>query len=393
MMKVRQLSCRLAMVTSISLALFGGVVQADDDGGAVSASIVSADALILESIAANRSQVEAGLVANIGSQLEDGGEQLAIALKGATVKQLQEIQNAADIDAVDAILGGESPTAQPALLGETSRDYVFTPVTPCRLVDTRNAGGAFQPSQVREYYVYGSGSLMLAQGGVETGCSSPVGEPRGVMLSFTAVPVNGAGTVNAYPANETQPTWGTMVVYQQDTGNGGQGAISSTSFVKTYYSTTNKDIRVVNRFGEGHLVIDVVGYFAAPETPSGVDYAGGDQNINLSTTDTTVRSVTVNMPTDGHCIINASGSFAINAVNSYGRCTITTGTTTDIQNTIYASSSGITSGSPRIPFAGTRGFAHSSGTTTYRLVCNEESGDDIAIFDSQMTAMCSATKY
>lgn len=389
MMKIKQLSCHLALAASISFALFGGIAQAQDDDGTAPAPVASAAELVLQSIEANRSQVEAGIIANVGGQLDDGGEQLAIALKSATAKQLQAIQNAADVDAIDAILGGGDANARAARLGDTDRDYVFTPVTPCRLVDTRNAGGAFSASQVREYYTYGSGSLMLSQGGVETGCSSPVGEPRGVMLSFTAVPVSGAGTINAYPANESQPTWGTMVLYQQDTGNGGQEAISSTSFVKTFFSTTNKDIRVVNRFGQGHLVIDVVGYFAAPETPSGVEYAGGDQNTALTATDATIRSVSVNMPTDGHCVINANGSFAFDAANSYSRCSITTGTTVDLSHAIYARAN---DSNTRLPFAATRGFSHSSGSTTYRLVCEETSGD-VRVWDSHMTAMCSAKKY
>lgn len=395
-MKIKQFTCHLALVASISLALFGGVAQAKpgDDVVGASAPIVSAEELILQSIEANRSQIEAGIVANLGPQLDDKGEQLAIALKDATAAQLQAIQNAADVDVVDAILSGgdtsdRSGKSTAAKVGDTNGDYTFTPVTPCRLVDTRNAGGKFLPGNVREYYTYGSGSLMLSQGGVETGCSSPVGEPRGVMLSFTAVPVSGAGTVNAYPANESQPTFGTMVVYQQDTGSGGQGAISSTSFVKTFYSATNKDIRVVNRFGEGHLVIDVVGYFAAPATPSGVEYSGGDQNFALTQAGSTVRSLTVSMPSSGHCIINANGSFAMEAAGAYGQCSITTGTSVDISHATYGSADS----SDRIPFALTRGFSQSAGSTTYRLTCRKLFTGNTNVFDSHMTAMCSANKF
>ena len=87
-------------------------------------------------------------------------------------------------------------------VGDSTVDYTYTPVTPCRIVDTRRGGGGvFSPGQSREYFVYGS---VGAQGGSAI-CSSSKGEPRGVHLNVTAVPVDGTGNFKAFPANVGPP--------------------------------------------------------------------------------------------------------------------------------------------------------------------------------------------
>lgn len=76
------------------------------------------------------------------------------------------------------------------MLGDLDKDYVFTPVTPCRIIDTRaGGGGLFLPGQAREYYIYGPGGNIASQGGNRIGCPSPRGEPRGVHVNITAVPL------------------------------------------------------------------------------------------------------------------------------------------------------------------------------------------------------------
>ena len=82
---------------------------------------------------------------------------------------------------------------------DLEKDYVFTPVKPCRIVDTRLAGGAFVPGETRDFNVYGS---VASQGG-DPNCPSPKGEPRGVHLNVTVVPVSGQGNFRVFPANET----------------------------------------------------------------------------------------------------------------------------------------------------------------------------------------------
>jgi hypothetical protein len=73
--------------------------------------------------------------------------------------------------------------AQPKSLGDIGDDLVYTPITPCRIVDTRNAGagGAFAAAETRTYTYAGS----AAQGG--TACVPATVVPEGLAVNVTIV--------------------------------------------------------------------------------------------------------------------------------------------------------------------------------------------------------------
>lgn len=173
-------------------------------------------------------------------------EQFEQAFGAATVGQLLEIGEAADLEEVNNILN----------LGtyDPDKDYVFTPVTPCRIVDTRNAGGAFGPDQIREFFVYGTTNI-VNQGGNPVGCPSPKGEPRGVHINVTAVPVSGQGNFAAFPANISPPNV-SLINYKAGVQN-----IANAASVKTQYQIGAGGLKIINRVGTSHLVIDVMGYY------------------------------------------------------------------------------------------------------------------------------------
>jgi hypothetical protein len=59
---------------------------------------------------------------------------------------------------------------------QADQDLVFTPVEPCRILDTRKPGpvsGVFAPNERRELYVYGT-SEISSQGGNPAGCADPM---------------------------------------------------------------------------------------------------------------------------------------------------------------------------------------------------------------------------
>lgn len=58
-----------------------------------------------------------------------------------------------------------------AEIGSLSSDLVFTPIVPCRIVDTRNAGGAVLGGTTRVFK--GWGPNYTAQGGGATNCGLP----------------------------------------------------------------------------------------------------------------------------------------------------------------------------------------------------------------------------
>ena len=121
----------------------------------------------------------------------------------------------------------------------------FVPITPCRVVDTRQTGDRLGPGATRSWRVRGAG-----------GCGIP-STARAVEATITAVRPNGAGFFRAWPSNAPQPN-ATFLNYT-DQGISNSGAI-------TLGSATN-DLSVKNYGGAADFVIDVQGYFVEP-TPS-----------------------------------------------------------------------------------------------------------------------------
>ena len=122
-----------------------------------------------------------------------------------------------------------------------------------------------------------------------------------------------------------------------------------------------------------------------------VAFAGGgvEQNIQLSSTPTIVRSITVNAPAAGKVIVNASGFFSFSDPldADVARCEITTATTIVNPNTIWAEEFANQT-MFLVPFSPTRGFNVSAGSTTFNLVCDELLGI-VGVSNTFMTAIYS----
>jgi hypothetical protein len=144
-------------------------------------------------------------------------------------------------------------TPHRALTGDGT---VFVPLTPCRVVDTRSAGGAFADREIRAYEIAGSGPAFAAQGGQAGGCGIPTGA-SGVEASVSAVSPSGPGFFRSYPADQPMPT-ATFLNFaaHQDITNTGALALATTG-------TT--DLKARNFGGTSQYVIDVDGYFIDPD--------------------------------------------------------------------------------------------------------------------------------
>lgn len=134
----------------------------------------------------------------------------------------------------------------------------FVSMTPCRVVDTRLAGGAFAPGQARSYQVAGTGTGFAAQGGKANGCGIPA-TAVAVQASLTAVAPAGPGSVGIWPAGSARPD-STYVNY-------GSASITSTGVAALALNSSVADVTLGNNAGTAHLVIDVQGYFTAPGAP------------------------------------------------------------------------------------------------------------------------------
>lgn len=127
----------------------------------------------------------------------------------------------------------------------------LTLVTPCRIVDTRKEGGLIPPGGIRSYNVRGA---VVSQGGNPAGCPSPEGEPQGVHVNVTAVPMADSGNIRIFPFGSTPPR-SSFVNYKTGVQN-----IANSGAIKTCFNCT-KDISIQSNFGTTHVVIDVLGYY------------------------------------------------------------------------------------------------------------------------------------
>jgi hypothetical protein len=149
--------------------------------------------------------------------------------------------------------------ARPVALGTfNDRDLVYTPVTPCRILDTRNAGadtGMLIAGLPRSFLGW-NGSYTV-QGGDNTDCGLPFStDNAALVLNFTAVNPSSGGYITAYPAGAAQPLAATL--------NFGAGEVKgNNAFLKLNQTSGQADFNVYSTAAT-HLVADVVGYYAKP---------------------------------------------------------------------------------------------------------------------------------
>lgn len=122
-------------------------------------------------------------------------------------------------------------------------------------------------------------------------------------------------------------------------------------------------------------------------TPTGAAFDAADGQIDLTATDTTIRTVVVNLPSGGVVIANASGYMDLNNnAASWMACSITK------DSTSYDSTAGVISrnsdtGTRFLPFGATRGFTIAeAGEVTFRLIC-KELGGQTDVSDTNLTVM------
>ena len=152
-----------------------------------------------------------------------------------------------------------APGAIPNSLGDTGADLVFTPVTPCRIIDTRIAtgtyAGAIGPDTGKQFSV--SLANYTAQGGSATGCGITIA-PAAVAIDVTSVsPQSGQGNLRVIQTGGGTPT-ASLVNY-----NAGIN-IANAAVARSAGSLGGSNIYIYSGNSTSHVVVDIMGYFAAP---------------------------------------------------------------------------------------------------------------------------------
>jgi len=222
----------------------------------------------LLSIDQNRGTVVERIVA-------DWGEALTKSTAGITIDQLRSTllsmrsdyllaaSVAGSLEGLRSVVAssfiGAAPVSEKTgtkALGDGAEDLVYTPVTPCRLADTRLAGGQIGANSSRDFKVWGSAGTFTAQGGSPTNCNIPA-NPAAVVVDLAAVTPAGAGNFIVYPTGT--PTFTSVINYQS-----GQLALANGAIVPVCQPGCANHITIATNGAGADLVIDISGYFMPP---------------------------------------------------------------------------------------------------------------------------------
>jgi hypothetical protein len=205
---------------------------------------------------------------------EQWGTQMAPLFEQAPLETLAEAAGARTFDAMNNALLGQDASSAPRsgisvngepvesanLFGDADRDLVFVPVTPCRILDTRVAGGAILANTTRGFDVTAVSNYAF-QGGDSSNCGGvgAAGSFAAAVINFTVVTPAAAGYITAFPFGATQPLAATVNYVAGDVrGN--------LAVVKLDQGPSANELSVYT-FAQTHLVGDIVGYFINSSQP------------------------------------------------------------------------------------------------------------------------------
>lgn len=174
-------------------------------------------------------------------------------------------------------------------LGDLAADLVFVPVTPCRVFDTRVAGGAIGAASIRNFDITGTVNYS-PQGGDPSDCNGTgsAGSFAAAVINFTVVSPSGPGYITAFPLGGTQPLAATVNYVAGDIrGNLG--------IIKLDQSAATNELSVYTQ-APTHLVGDIVGYLITPEA------------TELTCVDTAFTTVNLAGGTNGNSVAPACGT-------------------------------------------------------------------------------------
>jgi hypothetical protein len=283
---------RLVVVTFLVLGTV--MANAQQPGGAPAMTAERSWAIqnVLQSIDADREAWVGNLVGKWASALDpavyDLAHEVAPRARVAPAWQLYGALQAGDFRTMLQVLrgtrnagpyiNGAAPTtlAQPTplVLGQADNQLVFTPIAPCRVVDTRDSGartGAI-PANTSRAFDLTADAGSEGQGGGPFPCPGlPSFHHLGWSVNITVVGVYTTyGVLKAYRFNGSEPNASVI-----NWVPGLNGAIANGVTLMGCFGCAD-DI-VIKAFGEAtHVIIDVMGYFSeATANTSTVTYMAG----------------------------------------------------------------------------------------------------------------------
>src|SRR5262245_10218632 len=142
-------------------------------------------------------------------------------------------------------------------------NLTYNPVKPCRLLDTRLAGGPIAAGETRNFHV--RGTTLSSQGGNSSGCGIGA-NTTSAMINFVATDAAGAGHLKSWAYPDVAVPNAAILNYGAVSG---LLAIANGIAVPTCnpaISSCTFDIRIQANASQTQVVADVVGYFEGLST-------------------------------------------------------------------------------------------------------------------------------
>jgi hypothetical protein len=230
--------------------------------------------------------------------------------------------NDEQVEALAASAGGEAlQNVSAQALGDPESDLLFVPLTPCRILDTRLAGGRMTPgpSGMLHFEVAGTTGFE-SQGGNPGGCGVPLGATTplaaAVMINVVAVGPVGPGHLRAWEFGQTAPN-AAILNYANISGlNIANAVVVPIAGV----ASLAKDLSIDANVSATFVVADVTGYFTRFPAEQ---FQGGLKSTVITTQNVVLTSMadgacrelntcTVTADSAGTVIVEAWGQFVAN---------------------------------------------------------------------------------
>jgi hypothetical protein len=289
--------------------------------------------------------------------------------------------------------------ATASALGDATSDLVFVPLSPCRILDTRNSGGGrLAAGETRSFQVAGV-TEFGPQGGNVGGCGVPAGsaEPAAaaVMVNLVAVNPTTKGNLLAWAFGEPAPNASSL-----NFGNIGMNIANGLIVPIAGTNLVPADLDIRAGFSDVDVVADVTGYFARfpieqfQSTQKSITEVHDVGAVDLSSAACTeVNSCTITSGATGKVIVRAWAQVKINHGTNVGGDRIAVGVkNTDPTNctnndqSINATDFEVPDSLPADPdvdwtLSHKRIFTQTKGTRTYyinaRMITGGGTGDSI----------------
>jgi len=169
-----------------------------------------------------------------------------------------------DLAAIQKRGFGLFPESPRTLGASSAADLVYTPVSPCRIINTRLVGGPIAPGTTRSFYA--DGSSFATQGGVAGSCGVPFGPTTAVVVNIVAVDAAGAGDLRGFPFGGAVPT-ASIINYAKVSDQVNPALVLNIAnglvlkICDPEVSTCTSDLTIQADVSATQVVADVLGFF------------------------------------------------------------------------------------------------------------------------------------